>query len=748
MAFKVSRLRFWFALGAVLVTATAAGAYFYAKWRVETVLKNVPGKISIDVQQSAEGFTVSHSEGGRTIFKIQASKVVQYKAGGRAELHNVNILLYGRDSTRYDQIYGDDFEYDPKSGDVVANGEVQIDLEANPAGILNPDQTVPRELKNPVHLKTSGLVFNQKTGNAFTKEKVEFAIPQARGSAVGVSYTSKSNVLTLESKINIVFNGATSASIVAVHATITKDPQLVTLEKVELQGPSQHSQADRVLMFLRPDYKVDRILASGNLNVETQGRQPGHMQAEQLTLWMNDADTLRSGIFSGNVRVETTGTEAMQGSAGKVLLNFAGKNQLASVRMEENVKLSQRQKTSAKSSYAQNMEITAPQLDFIVAGGRLKGAQTSGPPQLAIRSESSNAGQTVVTAGKFEAQFDDFGRLASVHGAPDARIVNSNPGQPDRVSTSDSLDAAFSLGTGMEAILQQGHVAYTDGGRKAWAERARYTPADQIIVLTGSPRVVDGGMTTTARTMRLNRATGDAFAEGDVKSTYSDLKPQPDGALLASADPIHVTARAMTAHRTSAIALYSGGARLWQNANIIEAPSIEFDRTQRSVTALATSTQNVSTVLIQTGSSGKVMPVTVTAGRMTYADKDRKIHLEANVVTKSADVTVTSGQMDIFLHSQTQNVSVSSIAGAGKVERIVAQNNVVITQPTRRAVGEQLVYTAAEDKFVLTGGPPSIFDAERGKITGVSLTFFRHDDRVLIEGNDTSPTITHTRVAR
>jgi len=49
---------------------------------------------------------------------------------------------------------------------------------------------------------------------------------------------------------------------------------------------------------------------------------------------------------------------------------------------------------------------------------------------------------------------------------------------------------------------------------------------------------------------------------------------------------------------------------------------------------------------------------------------------------------------------------------------------------------------------VLTGGPPSIFDAEHGKITGVSLTFFRHDDRVLVEGNNLSPTVTQTRVAR
>ena len=47
-----------------------------------------------------------------------------------------------------------------------------------------------------------------------------------------------------------------------------------------------------------------------------------------------------------------------------------------------------------------------------------------------------------------------------------------------------------------------------------------------------------------------------------------------------------------------------------------------------------------------------------------------------------------------------------------------------------------MVYTASDDKFVLTGGPPSIFDAERGKITGVSLTLFRHDDRVFVEGNN------------
>jgi lipopolysaccharide export system protein LptA len=111
-------------------------------------------------------------------------------------------------------------------------------------------------------------------------------------------------------------------------------------------------------------------------------------------------------------------------------------------------------------------------------------------------------------------------------------------------------------------------------------------------------------------------------------------------------------------------------------------------------------------------------------------------------------MTVTYGQADVFLQPRDQSASAQSLAGPGKIDHIVAWDHVVITQPNRRGTGDHLIYTAADDKFVLTGGPPSIFDAERGKITGVSLTFFRGDDRVLVEGSDSSPTVTQTRVAR
>ena len=237
--------------------------------------------------------------------------------------------------------------------------------------------------------------------------------------------------------------------------------------------------------------------------------------------------------------------------------------------------------------------------------------------------------------------------------------------------------------------MQQGSVAYLDGDRKAWGDRATYTPADQMLVLNGSPRVVDGGMTTTSRIMRLNRATGDAFADGEVKSTYSDLKAQPNGALLAASDPIHVTARTMTAHSSPAVALYTGDARLWQNANVIQAPSIEFDRDHRSVVAEGTSAQPVSTVLVQTEKSGKVTPVKITSARLSYTDSEHKARFEGGVQAKGADLTITPAVMDVFLQPRNPSDS-ESIAYRDRKDRSHRRHEqVVVTQPARRAVGEQ-----------------------------------------------------------
>jgi len=803
----LTRLRRWFAGAIIAAVLLVAGAYFYARHRVQNALKQVPEKIGLEIKQSATGFTVSKSQQGRTLFTVQASKAVQFKQGGRTALHDVQITLYGSDSSRFDQIRGADFEYDQQSGNVIAKGEVQIDLQANPGGVVNPDQSPPTELRNPIRLKTSGLIFNQNSGDAHTKERVDFELPQGSGSAVGVNYAAKTNLLTLQSQVNLRFSGAAPADITAVRATITKDPHLVVLDHPHLQSGVRQCEADEATLFLRPDNTLDRVLARGNVVVKTLNSQPmessqrAEARSEQLELIMaKQRDLLQTAVFSGDVRVQVARAEAMedgrprptnasndagatdqtpqewpmQGRAGRVILEFSerhssrkkdssSKNVLTKVHAEDHVKLLQRQNPASASAGGQNLELTASGIDFFLSkeGDHLDRAETSGAAQIATRPTTGN-GQTLATAAKFDAHFDDSGQFTSIHGAPDARIVSQNAGQPDRISTSRVLDTTFQPGGGIQSLVQQGSVVYIEGERKAWGDRARYTPADQVLILTGSPRVTDGGMTTTANSMRLNRATGDAFAEGDVKTTYSDLKPQAGGALLSSSSPIHVTARSMSVHGTSAIALYTGDARLWQDANVVDAQSIEFDRDRRSMIATGSgASQTVSTVLVQNDSvqndsaqadrsaqspHGKPTLIAITSTRLSYADSERKAHFEGDVAARSAEITITAKKMDADLEARGSGNQ--PLSGAGKLDKIVAADQVVITQPERHATGNLLTYTASDDKFVLTGGSPSIFDAEHGKITGVSLTFFRHDDRVLVEGNNLSPTVTQTRVAR
>ena len=136
MPFHVTRLRRWFAAGAILMVLIVAGMYVSARWRrARDVVREIPKKMDLNIEQTANGFSISKSEAGRTLFTLSADKAVQFKQGGRAELHNVKIVVYGKDASRFDRIAGDDFEYDPASGNVTASGPVEIDLEGNPQGL-------------------------------------------------------------------------------------------------------------------------------------------------------------------------------------------------------------------------------------------------------------------------------------------------------------------------------------------------------------------------------------------------------------------------------------------------------------------------------------------------------------------------------------------------------------------------------------------------------------------------------------
>ena len=760
MPIDPKRLRRWFLAAAVFVIAISLAYYFYGRMHSWRAVESVPGKMSVELQQSTQGFTMSKSEAGRTIFTVHASNAVQYKEGGRALLRDVKILVYGRSSDRFDQISGDNFEFDPNSGDIISQGDVTIDLEGNAQGPLRPDQAAPVELKNPVHLKTRGLIFNEKTGAAATSERVDFRTPQAVGSSVGASYDSKSNTLTLASQVRVqMVEGAT---ILAQHGVMTKNPRWIVLETARIERPQADIDADHVTIYLHDDNSIYRMVATGQVRGTTRADNPARVEAPQGDFTVGTKNELLSGVLSGGVKFEQEGPSPLHGSAGRATLTFGPKSVVTQVQARENVKFIQDQHETADQG-AQTVEMAADALDLFLTDGQLEHGVTGGAARITVRPQppSATQGDTVITAGRFDMSFGADSRLRAMHGEPDAKIVSTTPGQPNKVSLSQRLDVTFNPDGGIASVVQQGDVRYTDAQRSAFANQAHYTPGDENLVLTGAPRWIEGGGITTARILRLNRQTGDAFAEGQVKTTYRETKPRPNGALLGGSDPINVTSDHMTAHRQSDTAIYYGSARLWQGSNIVEAPVIEFDHAHRLVRAHATASpqqvssglaaddglrHRVSTVFIRNDGKNKGTPVSVTSSLLTYFDPQNLAVFEGAVLLKSTDGTVSADNADVLLKPKDGNAPPGT--SNAQVEKIVAQGRVVVQQPSRKAVGNTMTYTADEGKYVMTGGRPSIFDAEHGLTTGDSLTFYSRDDRLLVSSGSSTRAVTNTHTGK
>jgi len=754
-------------MGLIIVTVVA-GFYARARYEVHQALKNLPGKVGIDIQQSSQGFTLSKSEGGRTLFTIHASKATQFKDGGRAELHDVNIIVYGRNSDRFDQIYGDQFDYDQQSGMVVATGDVHIDLEGNSEGRVLNDQTPPQEMRNPIHLRAQGMRFDQKTGMAESAGLVEFRVPQASGTARGAIYDSKMNELTMLSAVDIETEGSQPTHVVATRGKITKTPRVLTLETVELTSGDRKLVADHAVADLAEDNSIKQVIATGNVHMREAGGM--ELSSPRAELKLSDRNVVDYAHFTGGVDFASAGQGA-NGHSGEMVMHFepvqaapakeakgteaasAPSSELRTIFATHGVTLKQAAREGMANPQSYTMSSQAMTLN-LEAGRQLSSARTEGPGELVILSTEgkSKGEQTVIDAQLFTADFGEENKLRTVHGSGAVRVTSRFPGQPEKLSTSDRLVAQFTPAGEVESVEQAGNFRYVEGqssvnelgGRRGFAERASYSPTDDSVTLVGTPRVVDGGITVTADRIRLLRHSGEAFAQGNVKTTYSELKVEPNGALLATADPIHVTAQAMNAAQLTGLAHYSGNARLWQGSNIVEAKTIDFDQRTRALEAVGDRKRPVSSVFLQVDASGKATTMVVTAPHLRYTDTERQARYSGGVTARAEDGVMTAERADVFLNSAA---SVHT-PGPSQLDHIIAGTHVLVRQQERRAEGEKLVYTASNGSFVMTGGTPTLSDPVNGTVRGDSLTFFSRDDRVVVEGNGNSRTVTHTHVSR
>jgi lipopolysaccharide export system protein LptA len=383
---------------------------------------------------------------------------------------------------------------------------------------------------------------------------------------------------------------------------------------------------------------------------------------------------------------------------------------------------------------------------------KLQLAQTLAPGTLewtdATAGGSPGAVRTKLRADSLELSFSSAGKPGLLSASGNMSTERTLPGRPLQTATARTGTAQLLPNGGWSEIDLQHDVTLREPDRSARAEHAVFSHDPETATLTGKAVVRDATTETVAPRIVFRQATGDISAEGGVRST--DLSTQGRSLNLAPA-PANVTADALQANSHTGHALYSGRARLWQGDSVMEGDTIELIRPTRMLIA----TNHVRAVFPQaaapTGQPGVTSPSAkstlwhVTAGSLTYWDAENRARAERDVVAQSATQKTRSPLMDLYF---TRNGLPNSPDGPLQIERGAAVGGVTVEEGQRKAVAERGEYTAADGKFVMSGGTPTIFDGSAGTTTGRQLTFFLASDTIIVDSENGSRTLTKHRVDR
>ena len=127
----------------------------------------------------------------------------------------------------------------------------------------------------------------------------------------------------------------------------------------------------------------------------------------------------------------------------------------------------------------------------------------------------------------------------------------------------------------------------------------------------------------------------------------------------------------------------------------------------------------------------------IRADELEYLGAEHRAVYRGHVRMDASGTTLECERLDAYFAQQP--------SGASTLDHAAADGSVRILQPGRRAAGRHADYDAAAGKLVLTGGPPTLYDAERGFVTGRILTFFTEDDSLLVDGGDGFRTLSRHR---
>jgi LPS export ABC transporter protein LptC len=705
-------------------------------------LKSEAPALSKEITGIINGYEQRITKDNRLYLWLRAAKDITY-SDGHHELEEVNLQVFSAAGSKPDIIGANRAIYDQNTGVIQLNGNVQI------------------ETRDALKVKTETISYNQNTEIGDTAAPVTFERENVSGRATGAMVDGKSKHLELRSDVEIIVAPEAAkdanakspnpkgsrAKPVTIHSAQAMFDQATML--ITFSGGATAEQdrdimtGDNLIVALNPQKRVQRVEVRGNSYLRAMDE--GHaaeMHSVDMTFFFDADQRLETAVAARDVRAQSleADSEMQLTGANSAEAKFQAQGDRSLLKeMHTNgrsVVTLGAPKSRPNDPRAANKRLTADSIKLVwhTTGRDLERAEAAGNAELFVDpvQKTSRADRKTMTAPRFDCDFYESGNLArnflATGGAKvvlEAVIPVEN--RSVRTMTSQKMTAVFTRETqDTEKVEAQGDVKFNESERNGVAGSASYTDADKTLRLRGGePTVWDSRARTKATEIDSDTANHISYCRGKVQSTYYSQE-QTNGAtpFQKVKSPVYIVSDRAEFKHDQGIAVYSGNARAWQDDNFVRADTLTLLRDQKRMEGRG----HVQSALYQarqkTEKGTVVVPVFATSEFIRYSDPDRLLNYETNVDIKQGTDRVTAGLTDVYLMKDTN-----------EVERMIAQRNVVLTQPGKSGNGDWLQYTAADEVAVLKGNPAHVQDAEQGTTDGNRLTLYRRENRVVVDDN-------------
>lgn len=698
-------------------------------------LRSETPELSRQVTSVVEGYERRVTEGDRLRLLLRAARDITY-ADNHHELEDVHLEVYPPEGSKPDQITARRSIYDPDKGIISFNGDVNI------------------ETRDFLKAKTELFTYNQHAESADTDQPISFSRENVSGHATGAFLDAKNKRLELRNNVEITVAPEVKAgakpnprarpvTIRSAHASFDQARlHLAFTGNATAEQERDLMSGESLTATLNEQKRLQKVEARGNsyLRSMTEGRAV-EVRAADMDFFLDKDQQLERALGTRDVRMQSLDADSEMQLTGASLLEVSFQPQgerslLKEMRTEgRSVITLAAPKSRMSNPRAANKRLTADtvKLNWRTTGRDLERAEAVGNAELFVEpvQKSATADRKTLTASRFDGDFYETGNLArSFTSMGDSKVVieplEPNEQRAQRTITSQKMVALFVRDTqDIERLDAQGDAKFNELDRNGRAAAASYTAADETVRLRGGEPVVwDSRARTKGVEIDSDTRNDISYSRGKTATTYYSQE-QTNGAtpFAKVKSPVYIVSDRAEFRHVQGIAIYTGGARAWQDDNFVRGDKLTIYRENKRMDADG----RVQSALYQArrraqNGGGEVVPVFATADRMSYSDTDRLLHYEGNVDIKQSTDRITSAVADVYL-----------LKGSNEVERTLAQREVVLTQPGRRGTGDSGQYTAADETVILKGNPARVEDTEQGITEGGRLTVYLRESRVVAD---------------